>query len=489
MPLSERLGDLVAAAFPGIYVTTYEPSEAIREIVMLCQDSGWSLITWDIERGLSIPGQEPSGKNDPLAPIRFAQQAPPDATRLIVLKNYHRFLANPEVIQAVQHALIAGKQSRTVLVILAPTMHLPDELEREFVPLSHDMPTAEDLEEIARGVLPPDEELPEGTERQRILDAAAGLTRSEAEGAFALSLVRHGCLVPEVIWELKAEGLTKEGLLSLHRQGERFESLGGLTALKDFCIRALAPCTNTTSVSARGVLLLSPPGCGKSAFAKALGHETGRPTLILDVGCLMAGLVGQTEERTRRAIATIEAMSPCILMIDEVEKALSGVGSGNDSGVTTRMFGTLLTWLGDRDHHSDVFVVCTANDVSKLPPEFTRAERFDGIWYLDLPERAARDAIWQIHRSSYDIPSNQHQPHDRGWTGAEIASCCRLAALLNCSLTDAAVNVVPVSTTAAESLAKLRQWADGRCLDAAEGGIYRPDRNDRRRCVGDPSLN
>jgi SpoVK/Ycf46/Vps4 family AAA+-type ATPase len=131
------------------------------------------------------------------------------------------------------------------------------------------------------------------------------------------------------------------------------------------------------------VLLLGVSGSGKSQFCKALGNETGRPTLILDVGSLMGSLVGQSEERTRQALRIADAMAPCVLMIDEVEKALAGAGSNADSGVSARMLGSLLSWLND--HESDAFVVCTANDISKLPPEFSRCERFDAVFFLDLP--------------------------------------------------------------------------------------------------------
>src|SRR5581483_196804 len=150
------------------------------------------------------------------------------------------------------------------------------------------------------------------------------------------------------------------------------------------------------SVKARGALLLGVPGVGKSAFTRALGNETGRPTLILDVGALYGSLVGATEANIRQALRVADAMSPCILFTDELEKGLSGVGGQGDSGVSTRLFGTLLTWLADRE--SDVFFLGTANDVSKLPPEFTRAERLDAVFFLDLPGPDEKALIWQMYR-------------------------------------------------------------------------------------------
>jgi SpoVK/Ycf46/Vps4 family AAA+-type ATPase len=194
--------------------------------------------------------------------------------------------------------------------------------------------------------------------------------------------------------------------------------------------------------------------------------------VVLDVGSLMGGLVGLTEERTRQALATIDAMAPAVLMIDEVDKALSGIASSGqtDSGVTARMFGSLLSWLND--HESDVFVVCTCNDISKLPPEFSRAERFDGVFFVELPDVTQRRAIWRIYLEKFGLDASQPKPVDADWTGAEIRACCRLASLLDVPLVEAGKNVVPVARTAAESVARLRTWASGRCLSADVPGIY-----------------
>ena len=211
--------------------------------------------------------------------------------------------------------------------------------------------------------------------------------------------------------------------------------------------------------------------------------RTGRPPLTLDLGSLLGSLFGQSENNLLQALRVADAMSPCVLFVDELEKALAGTGSQGDGGVATRMFGTLLTWLSD--HESDVFFVGTSNDIRKLPPEFTRAERFDAVYFLDLPTSAEKDAIWRLHRHHFAIAQEQERPDDTSWTGAEIRSCCRLAALLDVPLTQAAHHVVPVAITASEQVDQLRTWASGRCLAASTPGIYRrdgtpPDRPGRR---------
>lgn len=471
----EQLTDYVQAAFSGLWIQSFEPDEAEREIVQHARHQEWKVAVWDVANGLRLPaspGGPDAGAGDPLAALRaLPALAEKDGTALLLLHNFHRFLNNPEVVQTTCTRLVAGKQQRTFIVVLSPVVQIPVELEKLFVVIEHALPERRQLEQIARELCSDNPgDLPTGNDLERVLDAAAGLTRYEAEGAFALSISRHNAIQPQAIWELKAQALRKNNLLTLHRGQETFQSLGGLNNLKDFCRRALQ---GGKKVKPRGALLLGVPGSGKSCFARALGNETGRPTLLLDIGALMGSLVGQTEANLRQALRIADAMSPCLLFCDELEKALSGVGSQGDSGVSTRMFGTLLTWLSD--HDSDVFFIGTSNDISKLPPEFGRAERFDGVFFLDLPSTAEKDLIWQMYRRHFGMPESQVRPDDTDWTGAEIRACCRLAALLDVPLTQAAYNVVPVAVTAVESVEKLRSWASGRCLDASAPGVYRRD--------------
>jgi hypothetical protein len=480
MSLAKCLTEYISACFTGLWVHSAEHDDALAEIAQMCRDRNWRLAIFDMERGLQVPGQgdgpsHETGSSDPLAAIRaLSALAAADSSAILVLVNFHRLLGSAEIVQALAQQIASGKQNRCFVVVLAPVVQIPVELEKLMLVVDHELPGREQLEQIARGIATEEDELPEGDGLATVLDAAAGLTRYEAEGAFSLSLVREGVLRPEAIWELKSQTLKKSGLLQLHRGGERFDTLGGLQALKAFCLRSMRRQGHSNPRNRpRGVLLLSPPGCGKSQFCKCLGNETGRPTLILDIGALMGSLVGSTEANIRQALKIVDAMSPCVVMVDEVEKALAGVaGSGqSDSGVTARLFGTFLTWLNDRS--SDSYVVCTCNDIAKLPAEFSRSERFDGLWFLDLPDRAQKDAIWEIYLQLFELDRNQARPKDAQWTGAEIRACCRLAALLDLPLLAAAHNVVPVAVTAAESVERLRTWASGRSLDAELGGIYR----------------
>ena len=502
MPLADRLAEYISAGFSALWIQSFEHEDALKEVAQLCRDRTWRYLTWDVDQGLQVAGQAADvthaggGATDPLAAIRSLHAlASNDGSSLLVLKNFHRFLGSAEIVQALDHQIARGKREGCFVVVLSSVVQVPVELEKVFVVIEHDLPSREQLGEIAHSMATEDGDLPTGDELERVLDSAAGLTRFEAEGAYSLSLVRHGRITSAALWELKSQMLKKSGLLQLYRGRETFADLGGLTALKQFCLQALRR-TKDRHPEARpkGILLLSPPGCGKSQFCKALGNETGRPTLILDVGALMGSLVGETERNIRQALRLIDAMAPCVVMLDEVEKALSGAASSGqtDSGVSARLFGSFLTWLSD--HETDVFCVCTSNDISKLPPEFSRAERFDGLFFLDLPSTQEKQVIWRMYIQKFGLDAKQSKPRDQDWTGAEIRSCCRLASLLDVPLVEAAKNIVPVAVTASESVEKLRRWASGRCLSADTPGVYRSTASSApssggRRVQRDPSAN
>ena len=236
MTLSQRLAEYVRACFTGIWIQSHEHDDALAEIARLCRAENWRLATWDIDRGLSVAGQEADTAGaDPLSAIRAVSAlADPKGTALLVLDNFHRFLNSAEVVQALVRQIVSGKQNRTFLLVLSPVVQIPVELEKLFVVLEHELPDKDQLEAIARGTATEPDDLPEDAALDQVIDAASGLTRYEAEGAFSLSIARHGRLSADVIWELKAQTLKKSGLLQLYRGGERFSDRAGWNRSKTF---------------------------------------------------------------------------------------------------------------------------------------------------------------------------------------------------------------------------------------------------------------
>ena len=207
MALTERLSELVRACFTGIWIESHEHEDALIEIGRLCREQAWRHIAWDVDQGLVLSGAErpvETGTNDPLAAIRSLASFPAsEQPTLLVLVNFHRFLTNPEIVQAIARQIFVGKQNRTFLVVLAPLVQIPVELEKLFVVVEHELPNREQLAEIARGIATEAGELPEGQEQDLVLDAAVGLTRYEAEAAFSLSLVREGRITADTLTVLE----------------------------------------------------------------------------------------------------------------------------------------------------------------------------------------------------------------------------------------------------------------------------------------------
>ncbi len=496
LTLSMKIAESVQSGQAGIWLRTHEPEEALLSMVKLAEEfePDWRLMVWDVIKGMQQPGagESPEGtikqKPSALAAVQamvsyaearheraqnYAALPEDDSNWILVLRNGHREICNnnataKDMLMAIQYLLSIGKAYKCHLIIFSfPGVELPLELQEQFWVIDHELPNPLERKEILTGLLTGSNcEIPEDIDE--LAKSCGGLTRNQVEGVASLSIMKHEAIVPSVIWGLKAETINKQGLLSLYGGNESFDSIGGLAGVKRFCKQALKP-GKPAHVRARAILLLGVPGTGKSAFAKALGNEMNRATLGLDIGALMGGVVGLTEERTREAFRVADAMEPCQIFVDEIEKTLGGQGGEHDGGVSSRMFGTILTWLND--HTSDVFFICTANNVARLPPEFTRAERFDAIFFMDLPSRESKDSIWDIYTKFYGLDA-QERPADDIWTGAEIRACCRLSALFEAPLVQTAKQVVPVMLTAGESIEKLRRWADNRCLDAETGMVY-----------------
>ena len=268
----------------------------------------------------------------------------------------------------------AGKTKGHTIAVLGCRLRLPPELEREFIVVDFTLPGAEALDEVLRGIFKSTgKKRPSPESTAALIDAARGLTTTEAEDAFALSVVECGELNAVVIAREKAQAVKKNGLLELIETRDSLDSSGGL---KDWLLKrreAFSPRAKEYGLPMpKGVLMLGIPGCGKSLTAKATASVFGVPLLRLDAGRIFAGLVGQSESNLRAVIQTAEAIAPCVLWIDELEKGFAGSrGSGStDGGTSSRVFGSFISWMQEK--RSPVFIVATANDVSQLPPEMLR---------------------------------------------------------------------------------------------------------------------
>jgi SpoVK/Ycf46/Vps4 family AAA+-type ATPase len=389
-----------------------------------------------------------------------------------------------------------AKGAGHALVITGCRSKLPPELEHEVTTIELDLPDSERLNSVLDGILD-SAGMPSmgGNDTESILHAALGLTTIEAENAFALSLVECSTIDPAIVAREKARRLKSSGLLEVIEAAPGLSDIGGLEVLK----RWLSQRRSAFGSAARnyglpvpkGLLIVGIPGTGKSLTAKAAAGVLQLPLLRLDMGRVFGGIVGQSEANLRQVIRTAEAIAPCVLWIDEIEKGFGGSSSGgsSDGGTSSRVFGSFLSWMQEKE--KPVFVVATANDVSQLPPEFLRKGRFDEMFFVDLPSAKEREAIWRIVIARYDRNPAQHDipglaKLSDSFTGAEIEGAY-LEALHEAFAADreptaddiqcAIAATTPLARLMEERIAALRKWASDR---ARQAGTTRPATPKRR---------
>jgi SpoVK/Ycf46/Vps4 family AAA+-type ATPase len=333
---------------------------------------------------------------------------------LYVFKDLHPFIggrsAQAVTIRKLKDTVQVLQETFSAVVLLSPTFDIPPELEKDLVIIDFKLPTAEELQQKFVELIDSYKGQP-GVEinlNNRDLDdlaqAAKGLTLNEAERAFGKIFTRNrGKLnradIPAIADE-KKQIVRKTGILSIE-EPIKMEEVGGLEILVKWLEKRKEIFTqearNYGIPAPKGILLTGVPGCGKSLCARAMASFWNIPLLRLDMGAVFGSLVGASEANMRRAIQSAEAMAPCILMIDEIEKGLAGMsgGGGGDSGTGSRVFGSLLSWMNDKT--APVFVVATANQFDRLPPEMLRKGRFDELFFVDFPHAGERQQIFKIH--------------------------------------------------------------------------------------------
>lgn len=446
---------------------------------ILAAERPLDLLVWSETRGLrNGNGQMVTRQSsrDPVAALQFAIESRQEA--IFVFLDIHRHFT-PVTVRLIRDCVWTVKRQRKSLVFISPDLRLPEELRSDTTLLFFDLPDMTDLEGLADALAVETGQSVGGELRQRLARALLGLTHREAERALRRGFLRQRgwaeACVAEVLAE-KEQIVRKEGILEFRRPDVSFADVGGLERLKAwFTERRQAFSPEGRRFGLRlpcGAVLAGVPGCGKSLSAKALAADWQVPLLRLDLGRVYRSLLGQSEANLRRALHTAEQVSPCVLWIDELEKAFSGLGQVHDSGVTQRLFGTFLTWMEERQ--APVFVVATANDIGRLPPEFTRKGRFDEVFFVDLPGAEERRSIFSVHlrrrkRSVEGFDLDALVQASECYSGAEIEEAIisglyrafddQMRPLTTEDVRHGLRTMIPLSRSRAEDLNWLRQWA------------------------------
>ncbi len=494
--MKDKILSYIRAGYPGLFIVSAEEQRVQGIITQVVKDkklkpAPFKLFAWSVTQGI-VDLADPehpmplAGTNPPVAMLNAMMSDAIPHRSVVIARDLHMYLAepNPQLFRAMKDALAMNKATNRVLVIVGCQLKLPPELEKEITVVEFKLPDREQLLEVAQGIAESaGVDLNGNTDA--VLDAGSGLTTSEAESAFALSIVETGDFDARVIMREKAATLKKGGLLEIVETKLNRDSVGGLQFLMDWVVKRKAAFTKKAREYGlpipKGMLLVGVPGCGKSLVAKVTANILGVPLLKLDAGTLFGSLVGQSEQNLRAVIQTAEAIAPCVLWIDEVEKGFSGSKSSGstDGGTAARVFGTFLQWMQEKT--ASVFVVATANDITSLPAEFQRKGRFDELWFADLPNETERGDIWKIvidkfGRKPKDFDLAELVESTAEWTGAEIEAlfCESMFAAFDEDkepdskrLIALTKEVKPLSTTMGDTVKALRAWAEGRARRAS----------------------
>ncbi len=509
----QHLTNLFKARFSFIYIPTWEEVRIIDSITKIANDvktirTKRDVFIWSSTEGLKKnlkDGQESvNNGNQPIDALNFIDNYNNPA--ILIFKDIHPLLgvngrnADYNLIRKIRDVAGSLKNASVPknVVIIAPSLVLPLELQKDITVVDFDLPTLDEIKSLLNEMIEMNEnsgiliDLKED-EKEILCKAAQGLTLQEAENAFARAMVSKGQLTVkelDVILDEKCQVIKKTGILEFIKSNFNMDDIGGLENLKKWLVKRnnswLGKAQKDYNLpSPKGILITGVPGCGKSLTAKAMSALWQLPLLRLDVGKIFSGLVGSSEENMRKAIQTAEAVAPSILWIDEIEKGFGNAGGEMDGGTSTRVFGTFLTWMSEKT--KPVFVIATANNIHALPSEMLRKGRFDEIFFVDLPTKTERKVIFKLHLEKRlngslskdfkitDTLLNKLADLTEGFVGAEIEQVV-IAALFEAfsenrvleedDLYKVIKNTVPLSTTQAEQILAIRDWANERAVAA-----------------------
>jgi AAA+ superfamily predicted ATPase len=481
MSFSDEFELLLRACYPLIYIPTLEEERVEAAITDSARRVGSrSVYIWDFVAGYQDnPNNEGFGKRNPLQALEFLDKLPETSGGIFILRDFHRFLEDITISRQLRNLARRLKSQPKNIAVVSPQLEIPGELAEVFTVIDFPLPTAAEIKQEIQRLLSATGQSLNDKLVDELVRSAQGLSLERIRRVLSRCLASHGKIESEdveLILAEKRQSIRQTQILDFYPATEQISDIGGLDNLKDWLLRrggAFSERARSYGLPhPRGLLLVGIQGTGKSLTAKAISHHWHLPLLRLDVGRLFGGLVGESESRTRQMVSLAEALAPCVLWIDEVDKAFAGIDGKGDGGTTSRVFGTFINWLADKT--SPVFVVATANNIQALPPEMLRKGRFDEIFFVGLPSQEEREAIFNVHLSrlrphnlkNYDVKRLAYETPD--FSGAEIEQTLIEAMHLGFSqnrdfmtddILEAASQIIPLARTAQEQIQFLQDWA------------------------------
>jgi SpoVK/Ycf46/Vps4 family AAA+-type ATPase len=413
---------------------------------------------------------------------------------VFILRDFDRFLDDVAIARKLRNLARRLKGEPQNIIILASQVNIPDRLGEVITILEFPLPESAEIRQEIQQMLADTQNKTqiEFSALDELVRSSQGLSLDRLRRVLAKAIAENGYLRADdvdLILEEKRQSIRQTQILDFYPSTTEISDIGGLDNLKEWLLRRGGSFSERARQYGlphpRGLLLAGIQGTGKSLTAKAISHHWHLPLLRLDVGRLFAGLVGESESRTRQMIQLAEALAPCVLWIDEIDKAFSGADSRGDSGTTSRVFGTFLTWMAEKT--SPVFIVATANNIRQLPPELLRKGRFDEVFFVGLPNQTERQQIFNVHLRkfrphnlrAYDIDRLAYETPD--FSGAEIEQAIIEAMHIGFSqdrdfttddILEAASQIVPLAQTAQAEIQFLQEWAtSGKARLASRQGI------------------
>ena len=495
MKFNDELALFLKARYPIIYINTIEEDRVeyvIRKNIKT--NLNRSIYSWDFVDGYTNnPNNEGFAKRNPLQALELVERLNAETPALFLLKDFNRFLTDLSISRKLRNISRILKLQPKTIIIIGSDLTIPKELQDLITVVQFQLPLEEEIsQELNRLInslnIQIDSQLFENLTR-----ACQGLSLERIRRVLSRIIATYKTINNDSIIVLLSEKkqiISQTEILEYSSVNEQIDNLGGLENLKDwlkkrktaFGLQAL----NYGLPIPRGLLLIGIQGTGKSLTAKAIANDWQLPLLKLDVGKLFGGIVGESESRLRQMINVCETISPCILWIDEIDKAFSNTDNRGDSGTSNRVLATFISWLSEKT--KPVFVIATANNIDLLPIEIIRKGRFDEIFFLDLPEQEEREEIFKIHLQNFRPNSwksfdyQQLAQASEAFSGAEIRQSIiegmyhafyETREFTTEDICMALKELIPLAHLENDQMIRLHQWASsGRIRSASSKEIY-----------------